>query len=194
MKIMKKIEVVDYNPNWQQEFEAIKVVLLKQLADETVEIEHIGSTAVPGLKAKPVLDIDITIEDKNQLQTVISKLATLGYKHRGDLGITGREAFKRTSDDIPQDGSGRIWQKHHLYVCIKGNTALSNHLKLRDYLRQHPAKAVEYGELKSQLAQQFTYNMDAYIDGKTDFIVAILNEMNVSKEAQALIIKQNRIP
>ena len=153
---MDKIIVLDYDPNWAKEFEALKAVLANCLGSLPISIEHVGSTSVPGLSAKPIIDLDIIIEDDDRiLAEVIQKLATLGYPHRGDLGVPGREAFKWLGSEFPKGSSGRSWMKHHLYVCRKGSPSLENHLNLRNYLRAHPEKVREYSELKKALAQQF---------------------------------------
>lgn len=191
---MKKVTVVPYDPAWPKLFEALKTVYSKQLAGEEFEIEHVGSTSVPNLPAKPILDIDIIIEDiDGRKNRIIQKLIDLGYYHAGDLGIPGREALKYKESSIPNDGSGRTWPKHHLYLCMKGSLALKNHLDFRNYLRLHPEKAAAYGKLKQGLAQQFTYDIDSYIDGKTDFIVEVLRKLGMSEQDYNLIVDRNKL-
>ncbi|MEM8909832.1 MAG: GrpB family protein, partial [Bacteroidota bacterium] len=152
MSNRKKIIVVDYDPNWAKQFQELSRVLYQHLGSERVKIEHVGSTAIPDLKAKPVIDLDIVIEDDEAfMQEMISKLRELGYQHVGDLGITGREAFKKASTKIPDTGSGREWFKHHLYLCKKQSVGLQNHLLFRDYLINHPEKIKAYGQLKQRL-------------------------------------------
>jgi GrpB-like predicted nucleotidyltransferase (UPF0157 family) len=133
-----------------------------------------SSTSVPGLAAKPILDVDVVIESARALPGAIAKLATVGYEHQGDLGIPGREAFRNPSRDVPRDGSGREWPEHHLYVCAEDSRELARHVALRDHLRAHPAAAREYGDLKRSLARQHPTDIDSYIRGKTAFIEAIL--------------------
>jgi GrpB-like predicted nucleotidyltransferase (UPF0157 family) len=102
-------------------------------------------------------------------------LALLGYRHVGDLGVPGREAFARDgAEDVPRDGSGRRWPAHHLYACASDARELRRHLSFRDWLRSRPAAAVEYGKLKERLAELYREDRDAYTDAKTDFIEAIL--------------------
>lgn len=189
-----KITVIPYNPDWRNQFKALESVLLKSVKNDILSIEHVGSTSVKGLAAKPIIDLDIIIEDDDvKLKNVIQKLSVLGYEHVGDLGVTGREAFKRPTEKVPDDGSGKDWFRHHLYVCKKGITSLQNHLNLRDYLRSNPAAVLEYGALKQELARQFPYNIDAYIDGKTDFIVCALKLMGMEEEERGTIERQNKI-
>ncbi len=126
-------------------------------------IEHVGSTSVPGLAAKPIIDIDAVIPSPTEMPAAIDRLAALGYVHSGNLGIAGREAFE----------SPAALPAHHLYVCLKGGSALRNHLAVRDYLRRNPAAAAAYGRLKIQLAEQFPYDIESYLAAKTDFLTTI---------------------
>ncbi|MCU0355491.1 MAG: GrpB family protein, partial [Cytophagales bacterium] len=103
-----------------------------------------------------------------------------------------REAFKRISENEPLDGSNRHWQKHHLYVCTQGSDGLANHLTLRDYLRENPTIAQQYGDLKKQLAARFSNDSDKYVTGKTDFILNILREVGFEQETLQRISSQNR--
>lgn len=193
MSVKKSIVVHDYNPAWASEFETLKAVFVEHVGDDIVDIEHVGSTSIPGLKAKPVIDVDIVVSSTKKLQRVIGKLEKLGYRHVGDLGITGREAFKRRDDKTPDTEAQRVWMKHNLYVCIQGSIGLANHLKFRDYLKAHPVKIKEYSALKQGLAEQFPNDIDAYIDGKTDFIVEILRRSGMSEHHADLIDGENRL-
>jgi len=189
----KKIIVVDYDPNWQLQFEELKNVLIKYIGNEGITIEHVGSTSIPGLKAKPIIDLDIIIEqDDIIMKKVIQKLSEIGYDHVGDLGVTGREAFKKRSLKTPDTGTNKLWFEHHLYLCKKGSIGLQNHLNFRDYMRNNPKKITEYGQLKMELAEKHTYDIDLYIDGKTDFIISVLNKTEMTKEDRAKIDHENR--
>jgi GrpB-like predicted nucleotidyltransferase (UPF0157 family) len=149
---------------------------------------------VVGLKAKPILDIDIIItKEEEVLKKVIKKLRLLGYKHVGNLGITGREAFKRINEKTPNFGTEKEWFKHHLYVCMEGSIGLMNHLNFRNYLREHPQKIAEYSRLKQDLAEKFSYDMDAYIDGKTDFIIDILHKTGMKESDTEIIDGENKL-
>ncbi|MCB0633557.1 MAG: GrpB family protein [Saprospiraceae bacterium] len=169
-----KIVVSEYQPVWAKQFIAFEEVFQCFLEDTMLSIEHIGSTSVPGLAAKPILDIDIVVANEAQQEEVIGRLEKLGYRHVGDQGVPGREAVKPVSDQVPLDGTGRTWPRHHLYICQQGVPSLQNHLHLRDYLREHPEQVIAYGELKKHLAARFPYDIDAYIQGKTEFILNIL--------------------
>ncbi len=192
MERKKKIIVVDYDPKWAEQFAELRDLLLRYVNEkDIIRIEHVGSTSVVGLKAKPIIDLDIIVVDEECMKKVITQLAQLGYEHIGDLGVTGREAFKRPAENILTDGTGRKWFQHHLYVCQTGSVGLRNHIALRDHLRQHPEKVVEYGNLKQDLAEKHPYDIDAYIEGKTDFITNILNKMGLSEKDLSIIRRDN---
>jgi GrpB-like predicted nucleotidyltransferase (UPF0157 family) len=170
------VEIADYDPQWPPSFRALQGALGAALSDLALTIEHIGSTAVPGLPAKPILDIDVVIESATHLPRAVQVLVGLGYVHQGDLGITGREAFKRLGEDVPRDGTGRTWPEHHLYVCPQDSPELRRHLAFRDYLRAHPDQAAAYGNLKQRLAQQFRHDRDGYCNAKAAFIAEALRQ------------------
>lgn len=163
---IRTIEVVPYDPAWPAQFEAIAAPIRAKLSPLALGVEHVGSTSVPGLAAKPIIDLDVVISSRLQLPEVVSKLTELGYVHEGNLGIPGREAF------MWPDGNGR----HHLYVCSVNTPNLHYHLLFRDYLRQHPDKALEYGQLKEKLARQYPGDMDGYSEGKQDLISRLMQE------------------
>ena len=160
----RRVLVVDYDPSWPDLFEALRRPVWAAVRDVALAIEHVGSTAVPGLAAKPVIDMDVVVASSNSMSEAIEKLATLGYIHQGNLGIQDREAFE-SPQELPT---------HHLYLCPQGSAVLANHLALRDFLRRDPAAAAEYGRIKKQLAARFPADIEGYIAGKTDFILAVL--------------------
>jgi len=125
---MNKISVVDYDSQWPQIFQSLKRVFEERFVHLYISVEHVGSTSVPGLAAKPKIDLDIIVEEEAKVKAVIIELEKLGYEHRGDLGIKGREAFYRSSNKIPDSGKGQEWIAHNLYVCIQGIPSLQNHL------------------------------------------------------------------
>ena len=179
---MRTIVVIDYDPVWPAVFEELRARAWNAVSDVAVSIEHVGSTAVPGLAAKPIIDISVVVPSLAQVFMAVDRLAKVGYVHRGDLGIEGREAF-HSPDGLPA---------HHLYVCLRDTPALANHLAVRDYLRAHPEVATTYGELKKQLAKRFGNDIDGYIDGKTGFLLAILRAAGFPQDALAAIETANR--
>jgi GrpB-like predicted nucleotidyltransferase (UPF0157 family) len=155
------IVIVDYNPAWPLEFQRLRDRTAVSVGHLAVAIEHIGSTAVPGLAAKPVIDLVIVVEPDN-MQPVIERLTAIGYVHRGNLGVEGREAF-----DAPVGDRG-----HHLYVSPTDSEELRAQLAFRDRLRKDRALATEYEELKRELATRFRDDRMGYTDAKTDFVTA----------------------
>jgi len=162
--IVNAILIADYDPHWPALFARLRSRIEPALEGIASRIEHVGSTAVPGLAAKPIIDLDVVVPSVTAVPVAIERLASLGYVHEGDLGIAGREAF-RAPAALP---------KHHLYVCVQGSAALANHLAVRDALRADPALAQEYGRLKRRLAREAGSDRARYVDGKTVFLSAIL--------------------
>ena len=171
------IEIVPHDPEWGRTFEALRRVLVQALGEIVVDVEHVGSTAVPRLAAKPIIDVDIVIPSRDALSIAVSRLAALGYRHEGDLGVPGREAFARDASDVPRDGSGRRWPAHHLYVCASDSQELRKHLLFRDWLRRHRAAAEEYGRLKRHLAAAHRFDREAYTKAKSEFIETALRSL-----------------
>ena len=163
--VTKKVEVIPYDPAWQVRFKELHQHLLSILTGQDVRVEHVGSTSVPGLAAKPILDIDIVLQNGVDFAEVKALLAANGYRHVGDLGITGREAFKY--DNKPQ------FMSHHLYVLSVDSDELKRHLTFRNWLRSHPQDRKAYAQVKMAAAKQFPNDIDAYIDAKSDVILGI---------------------
>ena len=143
------VVIVDYDPAWPVAFAALARVLSQAFGELALSIEHVGSTAVPGLAAKPVIDLDVVISAEERLPAVDAALMPLGYEYEGEKDIPGRHAFDRRGEDVPRDGSRLTWPAHHLYVCARGCTELRRHLAFRDYLRSltkcAPHKAANTG-------------------------------------------------
>lgn len=169
----RNIVVLPYDENWKKAFEDIKSELDVVLKDLVLSIEHVGSTSVEGLSAKPIIDIDVVIEDRSRLDDVITALGKIGYTHEGDQGIPGREAFK-------YEGKEHL-MKHHLYVCSKDASELKRHISFRDYLREHPEAVREYSRVKEEGARLFPHDIDSYIEHKSPFIESIYKEIGLSK-------------
>ena len=177
------ILVVPYDPDWPARFETIRARIESALGDSALAIEHVGSTSVSGLAAKPVIDIDVVVASPRAVPVAIERLATVGYRHRGDLTVTGREAFSSPEGSV----------KHNLYVCPQGVLPLRNHLALRHHLRTHPEAVEAYGALKIQLATQVD-DIDAYIEAKTPLILGFLAAEGLSEGDLAAIAGVNRRP
>lgn len=169
---MRTIIVVPYDPNWVIQFQQIATELSGFLTKSIISIEHVGSTSVPGLWAKPIIDIDIVIAS-GMFVHVKQLLTAHGYYHRGDLGITGREAFGYI------DAEKAHHMTHHLYVCEEGNAELKQHLALRDYLREHPNIRDQYSQIKRQMAALHPHDIDAYLAGKESIIMDIYKKCDI---------------
>ncbi len=170
------ITISDYNPAWPARFDEVRTCLLEERPEGSgvVEVEHVGSTAVPELAAKPIIDIHVVIAEESQLGRTILQLAHLGYIYEGDRGVMGGEAFRRRGPDVPLRDPKRDWAPHHLYVSVEGGRELGRHLALRDHLREDEADREAYAALKRDLAAREDVDLEAYTAGKTEFIEAIL--------------------
>jgi GrpB-like predicted nucleotidyltransferase (UPF0157 family) len=166
------VVIVDYDPRWPDLFQKLRAPVAAALGDLVVTVAHVGSTAVPGLAAKPIIDIDVVVRSVTDIPEAIVCLAALGYIHRGDLGISGREAF------VSPAGKPR----HHLYLCALDCDELRRHLLFRDYLLTHPNDAMSYVELKKAAAIRFTNDRAAYNEAKTLFVETILQRASSDGE------------
>ncbi len=162
--------IEDYDPRWPEYFEMLRSRIGAALGSLAAAIEHVGSTAVTGLAAKPIIDIDVLLHSEGDLPRAIERLTTIGYAHQGDLGILGREVFRAPSDAL----------LHHLYVCRPNSRAYLQHLAFRDYLRIHDEDARAYGLSKRSLASRYGSDRDGYTQAKTEFIEAILRRVEGS--------------
>ena len=158
----KKVVVLPYDRTWKFAFEEIKREIESAISDLIIGIEHVGSTSVEGLSAKPIIDIDVIIKDYSTFDTVVSKLEAIGYFHEGNLGIKDREAFKYS--DKPH------LQQHHLYVCPQQSEELYRHITFRDFLVNNPEAVKKYSAVKEKAAQLFPDNIEKYIEYKSPCI------------------------
>jgi GrpB-like predicted nucleotidyltransferase (UPF0157 family) len=154
------IQVVQYNPQWPALFQKETELILPLLAKELIQIHHIGSTAVPGLKAKPIIDIMLTVKNVTGLDTYDNKMSSIGYIPKGEFGIPGRRFYLK----------GLYSRTHHIHAFSIGSPHIQRHLAFRDFLISHPLIAKEYGELKVKCANECENDIDKYCDGKNEFI------------------------
>ena len=158
----KKVIVLPYDAAWESAFEAIRAEIQTALGDLMLGIEHVGSTSVKGMSAKPYIDIDVVIRDYSVFDAVVQKLDAIGYIHEGDLGIKDREAFKYT--DKPH------LMLHHLYVCPQDSEELRRHITFRDFLRRTPEAVRKYSLVKEKAAALFPDEIEQYIAFKAPCI------------------------
>jgi GrpB-like predicted nucleotidyltransferase (UPF0157 family) len=159
------VEVVEADPEWGRAFEAARADLLAVLGDTAVSVDHIGSTAVPGLVSKPTIDVLVGVERLDDAVSAADRLATLGYEHRPDAFPPEHEHlfFRRVVD-------GR--RTHHLHVHPVDSPGHRLHLVWRDHLRSHPDIAVRYAELKVDLADRYHDDRDRYVEEKERWVTA----------------------
>ena len=173
----KNVVVLPYDRAWKSAFEAIKAEIEDALGDLILGIEHVGSTSVEGLSAKPCIDLDVIIPDDSPLDPVVQRLAAIGYSHEGDLGIPGREAFRYS-------GKPHL-MKHHLYVCPQSSRELRRHITFRDFLRQNPAAAKQYAQVKERAARLFPEDIDGYIAYKAPCIAELYRQCGLEPDSPA---------
>ena len=160
----KRVVVEKWNPQWKYEYERIADSLGEDVIYNSIKIEHVGSTYVEGLSAKPIIDLDIVIEN-DKFEIIKRLLNDKGYKHEGDLGIEGREAFSYSGKEE--------LMTHHLYVCPKNSKELFKHITFRNFLKNNPALAAEYSKVKEQAAVLYPGNIDKYMEFKSEIIEKI---------------------
>jgi len=167
----KEVIVEEYNSDWEDEFRRIEAFLDGKLHGKVLAIEHVGSTSVRGLAAKPVIDIDVVIEDAPRFDEVKSLLLLLDYVHEGDLGICGRESFRYKGEED--------MMKHHLYVCTKDSSELRRHIIFREHLREDKDDREAYGCIKKQAARLFPRDIDGYMETKAQIIKEIYRKLGL---------------
>lgn len=157
-----KVHVVPYDPSWSAGFTAEAECIRSTLGALAVAVHHIGSTAIPGIFAKPVIDILLEVYDLQALDAQSSALAALGYEAKGEFGIPGRRYFRKDS------GAGV--RTHQIHAFERGSADSERHLAFRDYMIDHPASAQSYSMLKQQLPESHPGDVESYMDGKDPFI------------------------
>lgn len=160
-----QVSIEDYSGEWPEAFEEERDRLVAVLGPLALAVEHVGSTSVPGLCAKPVIDIAIGVTDLLTGKECVAALSALGYEYKGDAGIPGRHFFAKGS---PEN------RTHYVHVEPLNGMLWRNHILFRDYLRCHPDEVVAYGQLKRALAEKFSEDRDAYALGKNNYIESII--------------------
>jgi GrpB-like predicted nucleotidyltransferase (UPF0157 family)/quercetin dioxygenase-like cupin family protein len=166
MAVTKDIVVVDADPQWPEWFERVRTYLWPAVEEVALRIDHVGSTSVPGLAAKPIIDVDVVVDDDSHVRAVIDALRPLGYQWVGDLGVEGRQAFGPSGHhDLPT---------HHLYVVVENNQAHLDHVLFRDILRSDPEACRRYSDLKRANVDLAQGDMDVYLAAKAPFVAELL--------------------
>ncbi len=162
--MMREVKVVPYNEKWPEMFDAEAENLRKLLQEEIIEVYHIGSTAIPDMPAKPIIDVLVEVKNIHRIDDFTERLAVNGYRAFGENGIPGRRFF------IKGTLSNRT---HHIHMFQTGDHEIDRHLAFRDFLIANHHEALQYGALKKKLAQENPVDIEKYIQGKHDFIQTI---------------------
>ena len=174
-RLNRPILVVDYDPQWPVLFEQEKARIIAMLGHILLMVEHLGSTAVPGLAAKPVIDIGLGVRSLAEAPSLMPSIEGMGYIYEPVLEqlLPERRFFWKGTPTV---------HTYHLHLAKVDNPVLLRPLRFRDYLRRHPDRAEKYGELKKELAKRCGQDMDAYVNGKTALIEQIMSEIEKESE------------
>jgi GrpB-like predicted nucleotidyltransferase (UPF0157 family) len=159
-------DICDYDPQWPAMFEAERLRIQQKLAPFVREIHHVGSTAVPGMQAKPEIDLLIVVNSISEIEAINSGMAELGYDVRGECGIEGRHYYSKNTQSV---------RTHKAHVCEIFHSNVARQIAFRDYMREHPENTQEYAALKMRLAKSNSKGMAEYLEGKHGYIERITN-------------------
>ncbi|EJO5347744.1 GrpB family protein [Clostridium botulinum] len=162
-KQVRIIEVVPHNSQWKIQYEKEADKIYNIMKEEIIQMYHIGSTAIEGIYAKPVIDILVEVEDINNVDNYSEQMKSLGYIPKGEYGIKDRRFFFK----------GLYDRTHHVHIFETGDPEIERHINFRDYMIAHKEEAKKYEELKKELALKFKYDIDSYCSGKNSFIKEI---------------------
>lgn len=173
----RKVEVVPYDPAWPAAFKGESKLLRSVLGRNCMEIFHIGSTAVPGMMAKPIIDILVSVKDLGKVDQCNEKMTDLGYEALGENGITGRRFFRKGGEQ----------PTHHVHIFENSNQdEIQRHLAVVEYLCAQERRREEYSELKTYLAQAYPEDIEGYMEGKAYFVSQLEQEaLHAREETQS---------
>ncbi len=166
------VKLKKHNPNWKKLFEKEKEILLKKFPKVIIEISHGGSTAIPDILAKPVIDMFAIVKSLKNVESIKDDLEKLGYEFYGQDEVTERILYTKGKSDI---------RTHHLHFVEKKSKEWKNHILIREYFLKYPEKAKEYAELKVALAKKYPKDRKAYTNGKDAFIKTIIKKSKEEK-------------
>lgn len=182
----RDIVLADYDPAWPEMFEAERTRLQAAIGAWTVSIEHVGSTAIPGIAAKPIIDISVALRSNDDTLRCITPLLELGYECLGEYGIPGRIFFRKLTDaPLPGQSHNRVGRTHQLHMYASDHSEYLQHILFRDYIRSHPLNARDYEQLKRRLAAE-TDDIETYGQAKSEFVQRILSAAR--KEFDPIVI------
>jgi GrpB-like predicted nucleotidyltransferase (UPF0157 family) len=172
-RVTTDIVVSDYDSAWPSWFQRLCDHVWPAVSEVALRVDHVGSTSVPGLAAKPIIDMDVVVASDEDVSPAIERLAAIGYRWRGDLGVEGRQAFQPVEeDDLPP---------HQLYVVVEGNKAHLDHVLLRDLLRQDSEARERYATLKRANVVTAAGDMDIYVAGKASLVAELLTRARAER-------------
>lgn len=162
------VKVVPHNPQWKKDFATESEQITIALGENLVTVHHIGSTAIPHIYAKPIIDFLVEVKNINLVEEKNSAMKALGYKAMGEFGLVGRRYFRK------KNPSGI--RTHHVHIYQVDSSEIKRHLAFRDYMIAHPEDAEQYSKLKRELAKKYPYDIEGYMDGKDEFITIMENQ------------------
>ena len=173
------VELEDYNSNWKNEYEKEEKLLKEVLKDDIIEIEHVGSTSIPGLKAKPVIDIIVVINSLSDIDKIEEKLKRYDYENRGHQGVDDRFFFAKGKEDA---------RTHYIHFVEPKSKTYYNLTYFKRYLLEHPEYIKKYGDLKQELATIYKDERPKYTNGKNEFITNVIKLAKEEYDDQSNII------
>lgn len=182
------IAIADYDPKWPIMYEEEKAKILSVIGHKVVAIEHIGSTAVPNLGAKPIIDIMVAVRHLSDAEECIEPLKSIGYEYvpENEISIPERRYFQKGTSEAPN-------QHSHLHMVERTSDFWQRQLLFRDYLRAHPDVANQYCQLKKKLAAKHGSNREAYTDAKTSFIKSVVDQARARKSKNSQKMRRNNV-
>ncbi len=161
------VKLENYNEKWKDIFEEESKLISSKINKFLIGIQHIGSTAIPGIAAKPIIDIAVAIDSLSNVEKIIKLLHELGFQYRGEQGIPGRHLFVKGDEEN---------RTHHLHVVENDHHEWKTHILFRDYLKSNSKVAKEYSNLKIELAKKYEFDREKYTEGKSEFIQKIIEK------------------
>ena len=168
------VELVPFNPEWITQFEDAASEIKAILGENCIAVHHIGSTAIPDIYAKPIVDILPVVKDLNSVDALNQQFEALGYVCMGEYGIPGRRFYWRSKQK----------RTHNIHLFAEGNPEIARHIAFRDFMRMHPDSARAYSVLKLALAQVFSDDIENYVNGKSSFVQSIDYQTGMARNNQ----------
>lgn len=162
-----EVHLEEHDPEWETEAERLKERLHKVLGDQALDVQHVGSTSIRTIPAKPILDIAVAVNDVEDVDAYKDKMEKAGFQYAGELNAGQRMFFMENAE-------GRVIQ--HIHMVQEGSAAWTNYMNMRDYLNAEPKEAERYAQLKRKLSKSCEHDRAAYAEGKDPFIKETLRK------------------